>query len=98
VAKLAWSPRAVREFDELCEFIAKDSPANAESIALQIRATSESIRDNPMLGGIVPEWESPNVRERLCQKIRIIYRVSNEQIEIITIVRGARRLPRRIPK
>ena len=98
MAELIWSPRAVREFDELCEYIAKDSPANAASIAHQIRTASESIRDNPLLGGMVPEWETPEVRERLSQKIRIIYRVTDDKIEIITIVRGSRRLSRRIPK
>lgn len=46
----------------------------------------------PRSGRIVPEFENPELREVIYGNYRIVYRVigSNEDIEILAVVHGAR--------
>ena len=46
-----------------------------------------------MMGRIVPEYEQDDLKERIFQNYRIVYRVKPEAVEIVAIVHGARLLP-----
>jgi toxin ParE1/3/4 len=52
----------------------------------------ESIPDYPYSGRIVPEYKNDFVREKIIKNYRIIYRLSNDIVEIITIIHNARQL------
>ena len=52
----------------------------------------ESIPLYPGMGRIVPEYENPDLRERLHGSYRIVYRLKEDAIEIVTITHGARLL------
>jgi len=53
----------------------------------------ESTPDQPLLGSVVPKCDRPDLRERLYQNYRIVYRLRGDLVEIVTITHGARRLP-----
>ncbi|HKB68739.1 MAG TPA: type II toxin-antitoxin system RelE/ParE family toxin [Pyrinomonadaceae bacterium] len=44
------------------------------------------------VGRIVPEKNDENVRELIYQNYRIIYRIKRDQIELLTVIHGARDL------
>lgn len=93
MVKLIWSPQALDDLDATCEYIARDSKRYAASFAERVIELAESIPAHPLLGAIVPEYQQEDLRERLFQNYRIIYRVRPDVVEIVTIVHGARLLP-----
>ncbi len=93
MAQLIWSPRAVRDLQEACEYIARTSDRYARVLAEQVIALIESIPDHPYLGGMVPEYDREEIRERLYHNYRIIYRIRDDAIEVVAISHGARLLP-----
>jgi len=51
-----------------------------------------------LLGAIVPEYQREELRERLFQSYRIVYRVRTDSVEIVTISHAARWLPEPPPE
>jgi len=45
-----------------------------------------------MMGRVVPEYQQENLRERIYQNYRIVYRVQPEAVEMVAIVHGVRLL------
>jgi len=93
MAKLIWSPKAVADLEEICQYISRDSEHYARLFAQRIIAVVEMIADFPMAGRVVPEYHRDDLRERIFQNYRIVYRIKSELIEIVAIVHGARLLP-----
>lgn len=94
MAKLIWSPVAAANLEEICDYIAKDSEYYARLFAQRITALIETIPEFPMMGRIVPEYQREDLRERIFQNYRIVYRIKPEVIEIVAISHGARLLPK----
>jgi toxin ParE1/3/4 len=90
VAHLRWSEKAVEDLEMICEYIAQDSENYARLVAKRIMDVVESIPDYPYSGSIVPEYKNDFVREKIIKNYRIIYRMSNDIVEIITIIHNAR--------
>jgi plasmid stabilization system protein ParE len=93
MVKLIWSRRALDDLDSICDFIAIDSLRYAHLFAERIVAFIEKIPRQPLLGAIVPEYKQEDLRERLFQNYRIVYRAGESAVEIVTITHGARLLP-----
>jgi toxin ParE1/3/4 len=87
--RLAWRRRAINDLINLKEFIARDKPGAAQSVAAAIGAAAESLADHPHLGraGRVPETrELPVPRTPYI----IAYTVSEACVTILAVVHGAR--------
>ena len=93
MAKLIWSPRALQDLDGACGYIARDSEKYAFLFAERIIALAERIAANPLWGAVVPEYEDPELRERLFQNYRVVYRARTDDVEIVTIIHAARLMP-----
>ena len=87
-----WSPRAAHHLEDICAYIGRDSVRYAALFAQRVLQVIESIPANPRLGRIVPEYAEENLRERIYQGYRIVYRITESAIEIAAICHGARRL------
>ena len=90
--KIIWSPKATDNLEEICNFIGEDSEFYARIFAQQIIDEIEKIPDFPKAGRIVPEYQQNNLREKIFQSYRIVYRIKPDAIEIVAIVHGARLL------
>ena len=90
--KLIWSQLAIDDLDEIANFIAKDSEDYAKIFVRKIVDQVEHIPDFPQLGRMVPEIQDEQVRERMYQNYRLIYRIKNESIEIVRIFHHGRQL------
>lgn len=93
MAKLIWSPRALTDLDAACEYIARDSVKYAYLFSERIVGLIETIPQHPWLGAVVPEYGREELRERLFQNYRIVYRFRADTVEIAAIVHAARLLP-----
>jgi plasmid stabilization system protein ParE len=91
--KVRWTDEAFERLIEIEAFIAKDSPARAALFVEQIIAhVDASLPGNPHLGRTVPEIANPEIRELIFRKYRIVYRVADRTIEILTVFEGHRLL------
>lgn len=91
--KIKWTIEALELLIEIEEFISKDSPERAAIFVDQlIEHVENSLPDNPGMGRIVPEIANPDIRELKFKKYRIVYRLTESSIEILSVFEGHRRL------
>jgi toxin ParE1/3/4 len=93
MARLIWSPRAAADLEDICEYIAKTSEQYARVFAGRVVALIETIPLQPRAGGIVPEYDREDIRERVFHNYRVIYRLHGEDVQVVAISHGARLLP-----
>ncbi|MEK7287687.1 MAG: type II toxin-antitoxin system RelE/ParE family toxin [Elusimicrobiota bacterium] len=89
MAPLRWSPQSVEDLESICQYISRDSDAYACLFAQNVVALIEDIARFPFSGRMVPEYQNPQIREKLFQNYRIVYRAKKHRIEIVGIVHGA---------
>ncbi|HAK88079.1 MAG TPA: type II toxin-antitoxin system RelE/ParE family toxin [Nitrospiraceae bacterium] len=89
---LKWSPRAASHFEGICDYIAKDSRYYSALFAKRIISIVRAIPQFPKAGRIVPEYNDENLREKIYENYRIVYRIKSEVIEIVAICHGAKPL------
>lgn len=90
--KIRWSPKAADSFEEICNFIAKDSEYYTSIFANKINEIIKNIPLFPKAGRIVPEYQDENLREKIFQNYRIVYRIKGDFIEIVVISHSARQM------
>ncbi|MFC1559309.1 type II toxin-antitoxin system RelE/ParE family toxin [Gemmatimonadota bacterium] len=95
--KVLWTLQAVDDLTSIRDYIARDSQAYARLITEQLFASVGQLAKYPDSGRIVPERNSPEIRELIRAPYRIIYRRSFEAVAILTIHHSARQLPGQIP-
>jgi toxin ParE1/3/4 len=64
----------------------------AEIFATRAFVATDRLGMFPFSGRVVPEFESPDVRELIFGNYRIIYEIFGDSVEIIAFVHGARQL------
>jgi len=69
--KIRWSPKAASNFEDLCDYINKDSEVYATLFAKK-NAAVKSILQFPKAGRIVPEYGDENIREKIYENYRIV--------------------------
>ncbi len=90
--RIKWSPKAIQSFEEICNYISKDSEYYASIFAKKINAIVKEIPRFPKLGRVVPEYQEENLREKIFQSYRIVYRLKADIVEIVVISHGAKQL------
>jgi plasmid stabilization system protein ParE len=75
------------------DYVGRDSDMYADRLMDRLTRRSEQIRTFPRSGRQVPEYESPEVREVIEGSYRIIYRIGDEQIDVLAVIHSARPLP-----
>jgi plasmid stabilization system protein ParE len=88
--QIRWSPKAADSLEEICNYIAEDSEYYAAIFARKIISIVKEIPDFPKSGRVVPEYRDENLREKIYQNYRIVYRTKKDLIEIVAIAHGAR--------
>jgi toxin ParE1/3/4 len=83
--KLVWSPLALERVTDIALFIAEDRPQAAERWVEEIFATVERLERFPLSGRSVPEANRKDLREVLHGSFRIIYRVEEHQVSVLTV-------------
>jgi len=90
--KIVWTEPAVEDLRELYAYIARDSEMYASGFVERIILAVERLLEHPKVGRVVPESNDDNIRELLFQRYRIIYRLQNDNIELLSVIHGARDL------
>jgi toxin ParE1/3/4 len=90
--KIVWTEPAVEDLRELHAYIARDSEMYASGFVERIILAAERLVDHPRVGRVVTETNDENIRELLFQRYRIIYRVKDDCVEMLSVIHGARDL------
>jgi toxin ParE1/3/4 len=92
VVKVSWTEQAVEDLDAICQFIARDAPPYARIFAQQVFTIVERLTVFPRSGRVVPKLKHEDIREIIYRNYRIIYRLLEDEIEILTVHHGAKLL------
>lgn len=87
-----WTEAATRDLDEAAAFIARDSPFYAMALVREARRVARTLKTLSARGRVVPEFDTPLVREVFVKSYRLIYELGSEEIAILAFVHGARDL------
>lgn len=91
--KLRWTTQAVEDLEAIRNFIANDSAAYADLAVARLLEAVERLEHFPRSGRIVPELSDPQLREIIESPYRIVYRVRDETVEVLTVFRASRLMP-----
>lgn len=91
--KVHWTETALAHLQGIYACIARDSPTYARRMIDRLTARSRQIETAPLLGGKVLEYDRDDIREVLVRPYRIIYRVKEDQADVLAVVHAARLLP-----
>ncbi|HEX5370558.1 MAG TPA: type II toxin-antitoxin system RelE/ParE family toxin [Dehalococcoidia bacterium] len=92
MASVTWSATAEADFEALVRFIARDSTVAADSLRRSVLHSVRRLEDFPRAGTVVPKLERSEVREIIVGNYRVIDRLSEDQVLILTFQHGALRL------
>ncbi len=94
--RVHWTDNAVDHLVNIYEYIALNSPTYAKQMVDKITRRSEQVADHPLSGRTVPEYEAKDIRELIEKPYRIIYRIKQDQIDVLAVIHGAQLLPDKI--
>jgi toxin ParE1/3/4 len=91
--RVIWSTQSLNDLDAIYEYIAKDSPIYAQRVIERMISRGEQLVTFPKSGRKTPEMNRSDIREILEGSYRIIYHIKKDEIEILTVLHGARLFP-----
>lgn len=83
--KVIWSPLAVEQAQDIASYIALDKPSVAKQWIDEIFDSVTRLADFPESGRVVPEIKRKNIREIVQGNYRIIYKVTNNSINVLIV-------------
>lgn len=89
-----WTESALADLQAVETHIGRHSQQYARSMVERVFARAGHLEAQPRLGPVVPEYEDETLRELFEDPYRIVYRIVEQQIDIVAVVHAARRLPR----
>jgi toxin ParE1/3/4 len=94
MSRLYWSFRARRDLVDIHRYIASDHPDAARKWIERLRKRARAAASSPLAGRHVPEIEREDVREVILGAYRIVYRVLDGSIHVLTVFEGHRQFPK----
>ena len=90
MAQVRSTPQAADDLEAICLFIARDSPRTAAVFADRVLRATDRLAHHPRLGRVVPESRNEDIREIIGGSYRVIDRIQDEQVQLLTVHHGAR--------
>ncbi len=94
--KLRWTLRASNDLIAIQCHIARDKPGAAKAWVEKLRRRARLAASEPTAGRIVPEFGQDDLREVFLGAYRIVYRVQEDGIAVLTVFEGHRLLSEKI--
>ena len=90
--RIIWSPLAIDRASEEAAFIAKDKPEAAKRWLEGLFHTVDRLASFPLSGKHVPEILNSEYRQLAYRSHRVVYRVNEQAIAILTVRRFKQQL------
>lgn len=92
MAEIRWALQAADDLEAIAQFISLDSPHYANLFVLNVLEAVKRLVQFPASGRIVPEKNDRTLREIILGNYRIVYRVREDIVEILTVHHSSRLL------
>ena len=92
--EVIWTDPAWDDVENAADYIAQDSKFYAAAFVQEIKEAGASLANFAERGHVVPEFGEESIRELLVRSYRLVYKISDKQVLILTLVHGAQRLRR----
>ena len=90
--KIEWSGPALRALENLHSYISQDSVTYADAFVQRLLNGVRRLEQFPLSGRAVPEAPDEKLRELIIAPYRLIYRVQQKSVQIVTVVHSGRDL------
>ncbi len=92
MAKIIWTGPALSDLNEIAEYIAISNLAAAKRLTLKVFDKITRLESHPESGKIPLELKNLNYREVIVNPCRIFYKIDNDQVYILYVMRQERDL------
>ena len=83
--KIIWSPLAQHKLTDIADYIAQDKPGAALDWVESVLDQVENLASFPKSGRDVPELNNKQYKELIIGNYRVIYKILEKEIHILTI-------------
>ena len=90
MAQIKWTEPALDDLNKIAEYIALDNPSAAKQLVKHVFKSVKRLKDFPKSGKIPAELTSSYYREIVVGPCRIFYRIENNLVFIVYVMRGER--------
>lgn len=87
MARIIWSEPALNELDAIADYISLDNPMAAKNLVRSTFKRIDYLSSHPKSGKTVDEFQNSVYREVVLTPCRIFYRIDNEIVYIIHVIR-----------
>lgn len=91
--KILWSDKALDDLECIGDYVAQDNPGAANRLVSRLWTRVAALRTHPRLGRMVPEMIDETLREVIEGNYRIVYKLGEDSIAILTVFEGHRLFP-----
>ena len=88
MAQIIWTEPALEDLDTIAAYIAVDKPGAAKKLVRRVMARVEQLALFPLSGGKPRDLSGTPYRQLVIPPLRLFYRLSEENVVIIHVMRG----------
>lgn len=88
--RVVWTAQARDALTEALEHLAGDSRAAAERLLTDCLAAASSLAELSQRGHRIEEASEAAVRQLIVQRYRLLYEVTDAEVQILALIHGAR--------
>ncbi len=90
MARIIWTEPALSDLNEIAEYIALDKQNAARRLVKQVFSSVDRLQQFPESGRVPPELEQSKYREIVVGPCRVFYRVDQDKVYMLYVMRGER--------
>ncbi len=92
MAQVIWTDPALEDLNRIAEYIALDKPSAAKWLVREVFSKVKRLENSPKSGRKAPELHKTKYREVIIPPCRIFYRIEEEKVFILYVMRSERKL------
>lgn len=92
MAQIIWTEPALQDLNDIAEYIALDKVGAAKRLVQKVFSSVERLEHFPKSGRTPPELEDSRYLEVVVNPCRIFYRIENDIVFILYVMRSERKL------
>lgn len=92
MAEIIWTESALNDLDDIAEYIALSNPIAARQFVQSIFEKVQRLKAFPYSGRIPVELENFSYREVIVNPCRVFYKIQNDEVFILHVMRQERDL------
>lgn len=96
--KVLWTEPAEDELAAVFEYVTESSGSSsyARKLIENLLTRTRRVGTFPSSGRIVPEYQDEDIREIIVAPYRVIYRIRESHVEVLSVVHSAQLLPHQL--